>query len=62
MDGLRRAHGFRFWAEGASGVEMGDEARAGDYELRAELPSAASQIRLLRNGSEIATAHTTRES
>lgn len=58
MDGLQPASGFRFWAEGANAIEMGDEASAGRYELRVELPAPA-QLRLLRNGEPIATvAHT----
>jgi hypothetical protein len=54
VDALAPAKGFRFWAEsGDQRVEMGDEAPAGDWRLRVEMPARAT-VRLLRDGVEIA--------
>jgi hypothetical protein len=57
MDALAPAHGFRFWAEGAQMLVMGDEAGAanGEWILRAELPQRAT-VRLVRDGEEVASA------
>jgi hypothetical protein len=55
MDWHRPATGFRFWADGPAGaLEMGEEARAGDWVLRARTPGPAT-IRLLRDGLVIAS-------
>jgi hypothetical protein len=54
MDSVADARGFRFWAEDANGViPMGSETAARRFALRAQLPAPA-QLRLLRNGSELA--------
>lgn len=54
-DALAPARGFSFHAEGPEGtVEMGAEAPAGHWTLRARLPGPA-RLRLLRNGKEIAS-------
>jgi hypothetical protein len=56
MDNVAPARGFRFWAEGARTLTMGDEAPAGESRtLRAQLPHPA-RIRLMRDGTEIAAA------
>jgi hypothetical protein len=55
MDGLHPARGFRFWADGDRRLIMGDEAGAGEWELRAELPHPA-RVRLLRDGRQVASA------
>jgi len=53
VDALAPAKGFRFWAESAQGrVEMGEEAPAGDWTLRVELPGEA-RVRVLRDGVEV---------
>jgi hypothetical protein len=55
VDSLSPARGFRFWAEGEGGeLQMGAEATAGRYTLRAALPAPA-HIRLLREGYELAS-------
>jgi hypothetical protein len=55
VDALAPARGFSFHAEGPHGrLEMGDEGPAGEWSLRARLPSPA-RLRLLRGGTEIAT-------
>jgi hypothetical protein len=55
VDAVAPAKGFRFWAEGPDGrVEMGEEAPAGDWTLRVQLPSPAS-VRLLRDGRDLGT-------
>jgi hypothetical protein len=55
VDALAPARGFSFHAEGPDGrLEMGDEARAGDWTLRARLPAPA-RLRLLRDGEQIAS-------
>jgi hypothetical protein len=56
VDALAPARGFRFQARGERELEMGDEARAGTCTLSARTPAPA-RIRLIRDGSEIATAH-----
>jgi hypothetical protein len=54
VDSLAPAHGFRFWAEGTEGeLQMGAEAPAGHYSIRAFLPAPA-RLSLLRDGREIA--------
>jgi PHP domain-containing protein len=60
MDALAPAHGFRFWAEGADPLAIGDESPAGDRLLRAELPRPAT-VRLMRDGVEVAAANGTTE-
>jgi hypothetical protein len=62
MDAIAPAKGFRFWAEGAHGLTMGDEAQAteGDWSLRAKLPQPA-RLRLMRDGEEIAAAESAHE-
>jgi hypothetical protein len=55
QDALAPARGFSFHAEGPDGrLEMGAEAPAGDWTLRARLPAPA-RLRLLRDGAEIAS-------
>jgi hypothetical protein len=58
VDSLAPARGFRFWADGDSVLEMGDEAKAGKWTLRVRTPHAA-RIRVLRDGAEVATARGT---
>jgi hypothetical protein len=55
VDSLAPARGFRFWAEGAEGrtAEMGAEAPAGEWVLRARTPRPA-RLRLVRDGEAIA--------
>ena len=62
VDSVAPAQGFRFWAEGeGSALTMGDEAGAGHWTLRAQLPAPA-RARLLRDGTEVAgTTGTTLE-
>lgn len=60
MDALAPAHGFRFWAEGAEPLMMGDESKAGDWVLRAKVPRQA-KLRLMRNGEQIAAADNANE-
>jgi hypothetical protein len=55
MDSLAPARGFRFWAEGAGELQMGDEGAAGPWALRASTPLPA-RIRLMRDGEQIAAA------
>jgi len=55
IDSLHPATGFQFQANGARTLTMGDEAPAGELQLRAEVPRAA-RIRLLKDGDEIASA------
>jgi hypothetical protein len=56
MDALAPAHGFRFWADGAEVLTMGDEVTGDqDWVLRARLPQPA-RVRLLRDGDEVASA------
>jgi hypothetical protein len=55
MDSLAPARGFRFWAEGAGELQMGDEGAAGSWVLSASTPLPA-RIRLMRDGEEVATA------
>ena len=56
---LAPARGFRFWATGADGeLQMGGEARGGDWELRATLPLSAD-VRLLRDGDLVERVHGT---
>ena len=53
-DALADPKGFGFWAEGPAGrLEMGDEAESDDWTVRAVVPQPAD-LRLLRNGSEVA--------
>ncbi|GAC1322550.1 MAG: CehA/McbA family metallohydrolase [Thermoleophilaceae bacterium] len=55
MDSLAPARGFSFRAGGdGEVVEMGSEAAAGDWTLRASVPRPA-ELRLLAGGSEIAS-------
>jgi len=54
IDSLAPARGFRFWAEGASVLEMGDESTAGSCTLHVQTPAAA-RLRLVRDGAEVAT-------
>lgn len=55
VDAVAPARGFSFHAEGASGrLEMGAEAPAGEWTLRAALPSPG-RLRLLRDGEELAS-------
>ena len=54
VDSLAPARGFRFWAEGTSVLEMGDESTAGAWTLRVKTPAAA-RLRLVRDGAEVAT-------
>jgi len=57
LDSLAPARGFSFHAEGRAGrLEMGAEAPAGDWTLRARLPTPA-RLRLLRDGEQIASTH-----
>ena len=54
VDTLAPARGFRFWADGHDGeLQMGAEAPAGRYTLRASLPAPA-RLRLLHDGREVA--------
>ena len=55
VDSLAPARGFRFWAEGSEGraVELGDEAPAGEWVLRARTPRPA-RLRLVRDGEPVA--------
>ena len=55
MDSVAPARGFRFWAEGAAELQMGDEGAAGSWTLRAVTPFSA-RIRLLCDGREVASA------
>ena len=55
VDSLAPTKGFRFWAEGPSVLEMGDESAAGDWTLRVRTPAVA-RLRLLRDGVEVAAA------
>ncbi len=60
MDSLAPARGFRFTAEGNPPLALGDEAKADrPRALRAELPRPA-EVRLLRDGREVARTHGTR--
>jgi hypothetical protein len=53
VDSVASPKGFGFWAEGPSGVlPMGAEAPAGDWTLRAVVPSPA-RIRVLRDGRDL---------
>ena len=54
VDSLAPARGFRFWAEGAEGrtTEMGDEAPAGEWVLRARTPRSA-RLRLVCDGEVV---------
>ena len=52
IDSLAPARGFRFWAEGQQALTMGDEAKAGDWTLRARCPRPA-KLRLLRDGQRV---------
>ena len=54
VDSLAPARGFRFWAEGDDRVGMGDEAPAGEWTMRVEVPLAA-RLRLLRDGKQVAS-------
>ena len=55
VDALAPARGFGFWAEnGARRVEMGEEAPAGDWTLRVELPAEA-EVRYFRDGERTET-------
>jgi hypothetical protein len=54
VDSIAPARGFRFWAEGDGVLEMGDQATAGDWTLRVQVPDGA-RLRLLRDGKEVAT-------
>ena len=54
VDSLAPARGFRFWAEGERELGMGDEAAAGPWTLHVRTPLQA-RIRLLRDGTEVAT-------
>jgi hypothetical protein len=55
MDALGPAGGFGFWAEGNErAVEMGEEAPAGDYVLRARLAQRAT-LRLIRDGELVSS-------
>lgn len=55
-DVLAPAGGFRFWAEGAQHLEMGDEAAAsGGFTLHVRLPRPAD-VRIVRDGVELAHA------
>jgi hypothetical protein len=57
VDELAPARGFAFWGEGAALVAMGAEAPArGGWTLRARFPRPA-ELRLFRDGSEIAVVH-----
>jgi hypothetical protein len=54
VDSVAPARGFRFWAEDAArALWMGDEAPAGDWTLRANLPAPA-RWRLMQDGTEVA--------
>jgi hypothetical protein len=55
VDSLAPAHGFRFWAEGDSALEMGEEAPAGDWTLHVRAPERA-RLRLMRDGAEVTSA------
>jgi hypothetical protein len=55
VDSLAPAHGFSFWADGDNAPVMGDETPARPLTLRARLPTPA-RVRILRNGTEIASA------
>ena len=57
VDAIAPGRGFRFWADGAGGVQaiMGEEHAAGSWTLRANLPGRA-RIVLRRNGAAIAEA------
>ena len=56
VDTFAPGRGFRFWGESDAGpVVMGEEAPAGDWILRASLPSRA-EVTLFRNGSPVAQA------
>ena len=54
VDSLAPARGFRFWAEASEGrtVEMGAEAPAGEWVLRARAPRPARLV-LVRNGEVV---------
>jgi hypothetical protein len=54
-DSLAPARGFRFWAEASQArvAEMGDEAPAAEWVLRAEVPRRA-RLKLVRDGEAIA--------
>jgi len=55
-DELAPSGGFRFWAEGAHHVEMGEEAPAsGGFTLHVRVPRAAD-LRIVRDGIELARA------
>jgi hypothetical protein len=55
VDSLAPARGFRFSAEASEGrrAEMGDEADAGEWVLRAETPRPA-RLKLVRDGEVVA--------
>ena len=53
VDALADPNGFELWAEGSAGrLEMGSEAAAGDWTVRARVPRSA-ELRLLRDGTEV---------
>jgi hypothetical protein len=55
VDALAPARGFSFHADGPHGrLEMGEEGPAGDWTLRARVPSPA-RLRLMRDGAEMAS-------
>jgi PHP domain-containing protein len=56
-DSLAPARGFRFWAEGSEGrvAEMGDEAPAGEWVLRASVRWRA-RLKMVRDGEAVSEA------
>ena len=54
VDALAPARGFAFWA--SEGVPMGAQAAFEGQTLHARLPRPASELRLLRDGSVVASA------
>ena len=54
VDSVAPARGFRFWAEGDGQVGMGDEAPAGAWTLRVQVPLVA-RLRLLQDGNQVAS-------
>jgi hypothetical protein len=58
LDSVAPARGFSFWADGPGGevLPMGAEAAGGEWTLRASLPRPA-EVRLVRDGSEVARVH-----
>lgn len=64
MDSLAPARGFAFTATAAGRQDrliMGDQGPTGAWELRAELPSPAAELRLIKDGRPLVTTRRSTE-